>query len=535
MKRERTWILAALALGLLGGGPISAQLIYTLPAPISPPTSELEIAPVVKSRASVVASDGTAFDAGHRRGSQLACAATRASIDHLGVGRSLIWRRAAKKALGACFARGGPLLSGLSSLDPAYVVSSSVRDIALDEASGNVAALVDVVLAWQDAGLVTARGALVLVLGADGARLHDAYIGPPPVGAPAAGTCAAICDALGVWAEEEYTGGGVAFAPGGEVVVTGSHSWTSPSGGEQDAFVTSFAAQLAGPQWWNEFGGGCGSEGQGVAVAASGEVFVTGSTEGDLFVARFSSAGALEEQLIGGGSGEDAGSDIAVEANGDIVVGGAIVDQAVVAGQTVGAAGAGEQELTLVLSRALTVLGNGAQVIPPFLVGGTELMPVSVTAVQGESSGQVQNLYYSDDIFLGLSEGEVAADVAELRVQYQPPAAPATLKTIRVEMESEFCYTATVSVGDAVTDIFEDIGQVDVCPADEVTLSAEVPPAIAAAYGYDGVAAPDPDGRMVVRLLVEFEASVGTGNPCILTSEATQEGSVDTMEVEVEY
>ena len=118
-------------------------------------------------------------------------------------------------------------------------------------------------------------------------------------------------------------GYGVAVDASGNVYVTG-YTW-SFGAGMYDVFLLKYSS--AGVlQWQKTWGGASGDDGSGVAVDASGNVYVTGDTksfgagQGDVFLLKYSSAGVLQWQKTWGGGGNDIGSGVAVDASGNVYV-----------------------------------------------------------------------------------------------------------------------------------------------------------------------------------------------------------------------
>jgi uncharacterized repeat protein (TIGR01451 family) len=120
------------------------------------------------------------------------------------------------------------------------------------------------------------------------------------------------------------------------IAATGSSIYQGTNGGGGDAFLTKVAA--AGTSLiWSTFIGGSGVDaGQAVAVDASQNAFVTGSTAGglsaasntfgggasDAFVAKFDISGTARFVTYLGGSGDDHGTGIALDSNANPYVSG---------------------------------------------------------------------------------------------------------------------------------------------------------------------------------------------------------------------
>jgi hypothetical protein len=138
---------------------------------------------------------------------------------------------------------------------------------------------------------------------------------------------------------EEPTG--IAIDDSGNVVVTGIFYGPVDFGGgplagagSGDIFLASFDTD-GNHRWSKSFGSGATERGAGVAVDGAGNVALTGrlvSTldfsgdkltnrgKGDLFVATFDSAGAYRWSLQLGGADSEAGTDVAFDTRGNLIV-----------------------------------------------------------------------------------------------------------------------------------------------------------------------------------------------------------------------
>ena len=137
------------------------------------------------------------------------------------------------------------------------------------------------------------------------------------------------------------SGNGVAVDPSGNIAVTGAFSGPIDFGGGAliSAAVDIFLAKLSptgGHLWSRRFGSALAVHaGNGVACDGSGNVLVTGSFENsidlgagwttsfahkDVFVAKYSPAGAYLWSRLAGGLYDDAGRGIAVDRSGKVVV-----------------------------------------------------------------------------------------------------------------------------------------------------------------------------------------------------------------------
>lgn len=129
------------------------------------------------------------------------------------------------------------------------------------------------------------------------------------------------------------------------------------SAGGADAFVASYSRTYATStccaRWVERFGSTGMDAGQAVVLDASGNVYVTGSFQGevslggaaltsqgtDVVVASFNSSGAHRWSRRGGGEGGDIGYGIAVDAEGNVYVAGYFVETASFGGDPVESAG----------------------------------------------------------------------------------------------------------------------------------------------------------------------------------------------------
>ena len=137
------------------------------------------------------------------------------------------------------------------------------------------------------------------------------------------------------------SGNAVAVDPSGNIDVTGAFSGPADFGGGAltSAGVDIFLAKLSptgGHVWSRRFGSALATHaGNGVACDGSGNVLVTGSFENsidlgggwarsfahkDVFVAKYSPAGAYLWSRLAGGIYDDAGRGIAVDASGQVAV-----------------------------------------------------------------------------------------------------------------------------------------------------------------------------------------------------------------------
>ncbi len=128
---------------------------------------------------------------------------------------------------------------------------------------------------------------------------------------------------------------GVALGPDGTLVLAGYTDGTLPgatSAGESDLFVASFDAG-GQRQWLRQFGGRGADRATGVAVDAQGNAYVSGFTSnrlptadsvgaGDAFLAKLGPDGTLLWLRQFGTTGADYARSVAVDATGNVFVGG---------------------------------------------------------------------------------------------------------------------------------------------------------------------------------------------------------------------
>jgi uncharacterized delta-60 repeat protein len=142
----------------------------------------------------------------------------------------------------------------------------------------------------------------------------------------------------------------VAVATDGNIMIAGSTQSTASiatagshqavyGGGTDDAFLVRFTSGGV-REWGTYYGGSTRDAAYGVAVASDGEIIMAGKTfssessaiatagsheaaysgSGDAFLARFTAGGVREWGTYYGGSNEDGASDVALAADGDIVI-----------------------------------------------------------------------------------------------------------------------------------------------------------------------------------------------------------------------
>jgi Beta-propeller repeat len=159
------------------------------------------------------------------------------------------------------------------------------------------------------------------------------------------------------------TGTGVAVDASGNVYVTGSYrgtatfgNTTSASAGSDDIFVAKYNSS-GSLQWVQSAGGANGDYGRSIAVDAAGNVYVSGAYSGtatfgsvsitsagniDIFVAKYNSSGSVQWVQSAGGLSVDQGSGIAVDASGNVYVTGYFVGTATFGSATKTSAGSAD-------------------------------------------------------------------------------------------------------------------------------------------------------------------------------------------------
>lgn len=153
-----------------------------------------------------------------------------------------------------------------------------------------------------------------------------------------------IVPGMEVWSEGGTTsdiGNGLAADKAGNIYLTGHFSGTAKFGdvsltsdGMTDIFVAKYNKNGV-LQWVKKAGGASADSGKKLEIDSSGNVFVTGFFSGtanfdntsltssganDVFVARYSNNGTLEWVRRAGGSNDDQGNDLVLDATGNIYV-----------------------------------------------------------------------------------------------------------------------------------------------------------------------------------------------------------------------
>ena len=116
--------------------------------------------------------------------------------------------------------------------------------------------------------------------------------------------------------DDDY-GRSVAVAPDGSVYVCGRTN--SAGAGYYDLLLAKFSSSGT-VQWQKTLGGSDYEEGNSVAVAPDGSVYVCGETDGSVLLAKFSSSGTVQWQKTLSGWSNDYGRSVAVAPDGSVYV-----------------------------------------------------------------------------------------------------------------------------------------------------------------------------------------------------------------------
>ena len=127
--------------------------------------------------------------------------------------------------------------------------------------------------------------------------------------------------------------GGIATDPSGNVYITG---WTlgnldgNPSAGSKDLFIVKYNSS-GKKQWTRQVGTSYDDKAYGFAIDTSGNVYVTGSTNGsldvntnagdrDIFVVKYNSSGTKQWTKQMGSSSYDTARRVATDSSGNVYV-----------------------------------------------------------------------------------------------------------------------------------------------------------------------------------------------------------------------
>ncbi len=180
----------------------------------------------------------------------------------------------------------------------------------------------------SDGGLVVVGHSTGPLAGLANSGLEDAFV----LRFDAAGSL--------LWARSIASAGtdhgyGVLVTPDGDILVTGrmaGSDWSPAGGDPADAYLARFSPD-GSPRWLRRFGSTAYEYGRSLALTPTGEILVSGRTEGDLqglanqggfdgYVALFSADGRHLGSRLYGTTGNDAANALLTLANGDVIVAG---------------------------------------------------------------------------------------------------------------------------------------------------------------------------------------------------------------------
>jgi hypothetical protein len=530
----------------------SLLLAFALAAPAT--ADDLWIAEAVVREHAVVVdpADGSTIVAGAVSGAAGGCPSrSRALVTKVDAGGAELWRRVGTATADSLCGDGGesPLFDEHTTLSAEHVVSAIVHGLALDGASGLVAAAGEVLLAWESGEadrLVGARGSFVVLLDRDGRPVADAYLGTLPAGPPPAEIdCQALCRRGDDTRGEQLGARGVAVDAGGNVVLTGWHlpEYDGGAAPSRDLFVARYAPGLGLLDWLAVDGREGHDCGLGVAAGPDDAVYVTGygGFGRDLLVAKYRADGTREALLYGVGDQDDEGRSVLVRPDGNVLVRGRLTEQCSLPGMTLGAAGKGQQDFSVLLSPDLEPLWG--ETTDPFGseksgksldVVKTTAYPADFSVVLGDvGTGGLDELSASDDYHLRAYAG--GAGVVKILAYFAPMPEPILLTAVNVELAVERCYALTLEMHGYDSDDFVTVGERDVCPGDEPLLSFKVSPELSRELGVDGVPSIDPTDRLIVRFGLRYPGAEPKSGLAAKDSTAGLDAGVDQISVDVEY
>lgn len=560
-----------LVAGAAGGG-------QTFPAGEIP---LLEIQAVVKQTVSVQ-EGGADIAGGLYGGQQDGCGVgTQGFVERAGPGG---WLRCHDSdPSGACAANGGePLFADFTSVDPARIAASGVHgvDVVLDvdEEIGWIAVAGELLTACEVGTDVTVtRLAFVATFDANGNRLADTVIGDVPDCEPPDDVCCQELCGIGDGPDCDDGDGDQCVARGvatnGNVIAITGSCWGPDSPTGRDLLVAVRDSNL--DSGWDFVAGLPGKDvGLDVAIGAQGDVYATGhyyeEQEGrNAFVSqhRFGN-GVLENVQLGTGAEDDEGQSLAFDADGNLVASGYIQGQAVFEGQPFGDPDEGPQSfeavfdsvtLDLIVAEALPMTRTAtvprSVTLPPvdFFRGlpmppsppppppeepeeptGDALELVGCEIGPGYAGADCLDvLSNSNDLYLNITEGIDPDDLdhleIELRMEYDPAPEAFQLTSLSIELQSDYCYTATLWLDGLVDDEQRVIGQRQVCPTDEPILTAEITEEMSVDAGLDGVNVPADGATIILGVEIDF----GTFT-CPNHDTAAKDASLDEVELDVD-
>ena len=542
---------------------------------------EIEIETVIKQTVNLVHADGSALTGGLYGGQQEECGVgTQAYVEALTAAGDRDWLRCHDSSpAGLCAQLGGQsLFAGFTSIDPTTIAASSVRDVAVDAATGRVAIAGELITACQNGpDLDVGRGAFVAVLDQDGNLLTDTFYGTPTdCTPPTDGCCLELCDggeSGGSGGSGQQCGARGLAMRGNQIVVTG---WCQTPGvaSGNEFFVASLTSDLT-ENWRFQAGGPESDRGLAIAIGDLGEVYATGYTvfgakHREIFVSKHDTAdGSLTTFLMGGGSLDDEGESLTVNAQGDLLLAGYVNDQATLGGLTIGSPGDGYIAFAAVLDggdltplsilpapppAALTWgvgpevdrarvrgpldLGMSAPPPPPTPLIGDPFVGVDCMATIGGATGGCNQVLGGNgalNLTPGFDPEAPELLVIEVELLLNPAQAAFRLSSLNVTIESEYCYTVTLWLNGLRNNQDVEVGQQQVCPLDEPRLTIPISAELTEDLGFDGLFSPLPSDRLELIMRFEFAPSVCNCPASVISCECTEptkEASVEEVELE---
>ena len=530
----------------------------------------IDLPPVEDEKERWEKGDGSTFGVGTLGGDEDTCkAGSRAFIEHRASDGTVLWRRQHQGDAGCDNTGSQPLFADFTGFDSTFAVTSQMHGVLEDPLTGDVYAVGQVLLAWDDGiGTTTGWGAVVGHWDGNGNLLRDVYLGSTPGGPPlSAPSCQTSCDqdpgSTGPGWIGEY--GGLALAlDGQEVVITGWYREYPDR--ERDAFVARFVGDPMLPLWTLESGLPGDDVGRAVAVNDLGESFLAGfsGADRDVLLARVqddSTVGAV--QLLTGPK-DDEGTAVSFDSQGHVVVDGFFTSTLTVGSQVLSVAQGKVEGFSATFDGNLQPLS--AQQVP--LAAGNLLADTSpalstrkirmpslpnpladppdvhdaipldfaVTAGTLERGG-LEEIRSSDNRYMRVVADETG--LLEIQVWFdpdpRPDPMPLYLGTVRAEVLTEHCYTATILVNGIAGPDFEVAGQRQLCPSAEPILEVPISKEFSTALGFDGQVLLEPGDRLHVKLRIQFHAVPITLPPGILPQTTGQDSSVDQISAEIEY
>ncbi len=501
--------------------------------------------------------DGGYLIAGHL-GAQPGCPGVQGFVKKYFAGGTLAWAKTASAEKdcdgdGAPDGGGDPLFEDMTSLDPAYIQSSTMYE-SVFAPDGTSYTPGQVLLAWnahETGELTVAWAAVVLHHSLTGEHLADAYFGPEILGPPATATgCDGLCLAMGNTDLFQAGGRAVAWLEGGAdieegLVVTG---WVRPEGDhdeDRNLFLGLLSPDLTVTRWYQDIPFPGPDVPMDIAMGDHRDIYITGhyGSDHDVFAGRFHyKTGALTHIFRGGGPHDDWGETIEVVNGSDLEVRGMFTDTATFESQIL--TGSGPTPFTALLTENLELLqieipgggqsGQSASAAQPPADPGTlaltlkgvigippspprtvhKNVPTDIDLIVGTSgTGTSPTLVVSKDEKYLILYGEEGPGYKRVVVRFEVPIAQEapSLKSVRLRFKSEYCTNVSIFLGGGGEDpgIFHGIGGTAICPYDESWITVQVPRGIAEdELGYTPTSPPN------APLLVEIDMEVHGAISC---------------------